>query len=261
MLITDKYAYSSNLAKIEPLPKVIFTFVMLMLCLFLNSVFVSIFLLFVSAIFTIYTNKYISLIKYLKFMAVPIGFLLMGILPVLIVFDDNSLFFIIKKYNIGISSHSIDLSINLFFRAISAVSITYFLALSTPMIYFFESLYKFKLPESFINLMELIYRYIFILIDEAASMYKAQQLRFGYVNFKTSIMSISELAAMLFIRAYKRAGLSYQALLSRGYNGNITTINSDYDNGKYFYLYIILFTLCSVLIKIITKGVVIWKPF
>ena len=253
MLLTDKYAYNSKLAKKDPFPKVIFTFTMLGLCLFMNSVYVSIFLLIISAGFIILSNPAINFKKYIKFMAVPFSFLLMGILPVLIVIDSNALFFIIKKYNVGISADSISLSINLFFRAISAVSITYFLALSTPMVYFFECLSKLRLPEVFVSLMELIYRYIFILIDEAASMYKAQQLRFGYINFRTGIRSISELAAMLFIRSYKRADISYQALLSRGYNGNINTINNEYESGRVFYIYLILFIICSILIKVFLK--------
>ncbi len=127
---------------------------------------------------------------------------------------------------------------NIFFRALSAVSITYFLALSTPMTCFFESLYKLKLPKLFISLMELIYRYIFILIDEAAAMYKAQKLRLGYRDFKSSLLCISELAAMLFIRAYKRADFSYQALLSRGYDGDITTISQEYEKAYIFYVLI-----------------------
>ena len=53
MLVTDKYAYTSKLAKKDPLAKVIFTFAVLFLCLVLNNVFVSIFLLIFFAGFTI----------------------------------------------------------------------------------------------------------------------------------------------------------------------------------------------------------------
>ena len=239
MLVTDKYAYTSKLAKKDPLAKVIFTFAALFLCLILNSIFVSIFILIFFAGFTIISNPAVSFIKYIKFMLIPFSFLIMGIIPVLITFvKDESIIILIERFNIGITYQSLSASVNLFFRALSAVSITYFLALSTPMVSFFESIYKLKLPKLFISLMELIYRYIFILIDEAEAMYKAQKLRLGYRNFKSSLYCISELAAMLFIRAYKRADFSYQALLSRGYDGEITTISQEYEKAYIFYVLI-----------------------
>lgn len=249
MLVTDKYAYSSKLAKKDPLAKVIFTFTMLFLCLILNNVFVSIFILIFFAGFTIISNPAVSFIKYIKFMLIPFSFLIMGIIPVLITFvKGDSIIILIDRFNIGITDNSLHTSINLFFRALSAVSITYFLALSTPMTCFFESLYKLKLPKLFISLMELIYRYIFILIDEAAAMYNAQKLRLGYSSFKSSLQCVSSLAAMLFIRAYKRADFSYQALLSRGYDGEITTINNEYERAYIFYILMFFIAgLCIIL--------------
>lgn len=183
-------------------------------------------------------------------MLIPFSFLVMGIIPVLITFvQDDSIIILIERFNIGITDKSLETSINLFFRAVSAVSITYFLALSTPMVSFFESLYKLKLPKLFISLMELIYRYIFILIDEAAAMYKAQKLRLGYRNFKSSLHCVSELAAMLFIRAYKRADFSYQALLSRGYDGEIITISQDYEKAHIFYVLIFFVAGFCIILK------------
>lgn len=249
MILTDKYAYASNIYKIDPLSKVIFTFFMLLMCLFLNNLYVSIFLLIVSMVLIIYTNPQVDFFTYIKFMIVPAAFLITAILPVLIVQDSNLKFIIIEKYNIGITENSLSFSINLVFRAVSAVSITYFLALSTPMVYFLESLHKLKLPKLFISLMELVYRYIFILLDEAYAVYKSQVLRLGYKNFKSSIICLGELAATLFIRAYKKADLSYECLLSRGYNGEINTIDEVYESGRMFYIFTVLFVAVSILIK------------
>ena len=64
MLVTDKYAYISKFAKKDPLAKVIFTFTMLFLCLILNNIFVSIFILIFFAGFTIMSNPAVSFIKY-----------------------------------------------------------------------------------------------------------------------------------------------------------------------------------------------------
>ena len=79
MILTDKYAYASNIYKLDPVAKVVFTAILLILCLFLNNVWVSIFLLFVSMVFTISTNPEINIIKYIKFISVPVIFLVTGI--------------------------------------------------------------------------------------------------------------------------------------------------------------------------------------
>lgn len=255
MILIDKYAYASNIYKTDPVAKLVFTAILLILCLFLNNIWVSIFLLIVSMFFTVYTNPEISITKYIKFMSVPVLFLITGILPILIVQDNNLKYVLIEKYNIGISSYSLNLSINIIFRALSAVSITYFLALSTPMVYFLESLQRLKLPKLLVSLMELIYRYIFILLDEAYAMYKSQTLRLGYRNFKSSIICLGELSATLFIRAYKKADLSYECLLSRGYKGEINTINEEYKSGKIFYFFAFLFIIISLLIKYFISGI------
>lgn len=255
MILIDKYAYASNIYKTDPVAKLVFTAILLILCLFLNNIWVSIFLLIISMVFTVYTNPEISVTKYIKFMSVPVLFLITGILPILIVQDNNLKYVLIEKYDIGISSYSLDLSINIIFRALSAVSITYFLALSTPMVYFLESLQRLKLPKLLVSLMELIYRYIFILLDEAYAMYKSQTLRLGYRNFKSSIICLAELTATLFIRAYKKADLSYECLLSRGYKGEINTINEEYKSGKIFYFFAILFIIISLLIKYFISGI------
>ncbi len=249
MILIDKYAYASNISKTDPVAKLVFTSILLILCLFLNNVWVSIFLLLSSMGFIIYTNPKVNIKTYVKFIIVPASFLVAGILPILIVQDNFLKYTIIEKYNIGITDVSLNLSINLIFRALSAVSITYFLALSTPMVFFLEGLQRLKVPKLFISLMELIYRYIFILLDEAYAIYKAQTLRLGYRNFKSSLYCIGELTATLFIRAYKKADLSYECLLSRGYNGEINTINEEYKSGKVFYYFALMFIIISILIK------------
>ena len=100
-----------------------------------------------------------------------------------------------------------------------------------------------------IPLFGIVYRYIFILLDEAYAIYKAQTLRLGYRNFKSSLYCIGELTATLFIRAYKKADLSYECLLSRGYNGEINIINEEYKSGKVFYYFALMFIIISILIK------------
>jgi cobalt/nickel transport system permease protein len=68
--------------------------------------------------------------------------------------------------------------------------------------------------------MELMYRFIFIIWDEAGRIHTAQASRLGYGSFADSLRSLGELAASVFIRAFKRADRIGLALESRGFEGN-----------------------------------------
>lgn len=50
----------------------------------------------------------------------------------------------------------------------------------------------------------LIYRFIFIFLEELIDIKKSQELRFGYINLKTSYKSIGILGSLLFKRLIKK---------------------------------------------------------
>lgn len=60
------------------------------------------------------------------------------------------------------------------------------------------------IPVLLIELMVLIYRFIFIFIEEAAAIRHAQQLRFGYHGLKNSYKSLAMLVNVLFQRVMLR---------------------------------------------------------
>ncbi|MDX5725681.1 CbiQ family ECF transporter T component, partial [Clostridioides difficile] len=90
------------------------------------------------------------------------------------------------------------------FRAMSCLTCVYFCILTTPfnqLIFFFK---KLHLPDTFVELSMLIYRFIFIFLEEFSEIYKLQELRFGYINLKTSYKSLGILGSMLYKRLMTR---------------------------------------------------------
>jgi len=65
----------------------------------------------------------------------------------------------------------------------------------------------------------LVYRYIFVLLDEVITMREAQRIRLGYRNWKSSLKSVIDLGGNLILRAYDRAERVYEAMVVRGYAG------------------------------------------
>ncbi|MDF2984641.1 MAG: cobalt transporter, permease protein CbiQ [Eubacterium sp.] len=235
MTLTDKYAYSSSLAKVSPEVKILFSMVPLLLCIGFNSIIVSSATLVIMTLATVKLGR-MDITRYISFIFIPFGFLVIGTLTILInrFEPDQTLLMGIRigRYAYGINGASLMVSTKLVLKALGSVSCMYFLSLNTPMSDLFQVLGKTKLPKVIVILMELIYRYIFVLLEEVERMIIAKDSRLGNCNFRTALRSMGELVSMLFIRAYQRSGRIYAALESRGYNGQFNTIAEEYIYSK-----------------------------
>ncbi len=107
-------------------------------------------------------------------------------------------------------------------RVIGGVSLILFLSLSTPVNRLLMAASWFRLPRSFIELTLLVYRYIFVLVEEAMAIRDAQRVRLGYRGWRRSMRSIGVLGGSLILRAYDRAGRVFEAMSARGYTGTVT---------------------------------------
>src|SRR3989304_4075106 len=108
-------------------------------------------------------------------------------------------------------------------RVVAGSSLVLFLSMSTPTNRLFTAAAWFKTPRILVELALLIYRYIFVLLDEVTTMRDAQRVRLGYHNWRQSISSFSVLGGSLILRAYDRAGRVFDAMLVRGYTGDNQT--------------------------------------
>lgn len=211
MIVIDKYAYSNGLRNTNPNARFIIGISFLLESMLIrNLVILSLIIILMSAI--IVGIAKIDIKGYIKLLKIPIIFLFMSIMMTLINIsnDPNSLiksFCICSKY-IGISKTSIDTSIYILFRAISCLTCIYFIMLTIP---FNELLFIFKnlhIPSIILELSMLIYRFIFIFLEEVSNIRRSQELRFGYISIKTSYESFGILGSLL----YKRMMIRYEEM-------------------------------------------------
>ena len=111
--------------------------------------------------------------------------------------------------------------------ALSAVTCLYFLSLNTVMTDILGALRKLHLPSLLIELMLLIYRFIFVLFQTASAITVSQQARLGNRDFKTRVRSFGAMGSALFIRALKRSNTLYDAMESRCYDGSIRVLSKE----------------------------------
>lgn len=128
--------------------------------------------------------------------------------------------------HIYMTKWSLTRGIQLFMSSFASVTCLYFLAVTTPMIDIIQVLRSFHLPKIMIELMFLIYRFIFLLLETGNAIVVAQDCRLGYKDRMTSMRSTSKMAAVLFIRAYQKADALFSAMESRGYDGDLCVLGT-----------------------------------
>ena len=221
MLIIDKYAYTNKLTDFNPMLKVIIVAISLFIATIISNNYINIFI-FILAVSATTLVAGIPFKKYIKILAIPMSFLLISTVTILLSISSKDVYIyslqIGSKY-IGITEDSILQSLNTTIRVFASLSMTFFLSLTTPLNKLILVFNKMKFPPIIIELLVLIYRFIFIFIEEASNIRMAQEVRFGYSNFKNSFKSISLLIKSLFIKVLLRYKDMVNSLDSKLYNG------------------------------------------
>lgn len=256
MVYIDKYAYMSRLNKQNPLYKLFFCLLTLCVCVWANSIIVSLVIITIMGWYTVFKGS-IPVSVFLKMMIIPICFLFVGVLTIGITFSENQSSFIFSifafKTNIGVTSLGILNATHTFFKSLGAVSCLYYLSLNTPMVDILYAFSKLKIPKLFIELMGLIYRFIFLLLEIVNIMINAQKSRMGYSSITSSYRSFSILVSTLFIRSYRKSDALYTSLEARGYDGELNVLNEIAEISRRQYIIPITINVALIVITLIIR--------
>lgn len=170
MLIIDKYSYTNNLKDITPIIKAYLAMGLLILAISIEWLFIHIGIITVMSLIIVIIAK-IPFKNYVKILLIPISFLILSISTVLLSISKGNIDCIwgikVLTYNLAITASSFNASKVLFFRAFAALNCTFFLVLTTPMNQLICVMNKHKIPKIFIEICVLMYRFIFIFLEES----------------------------------------------------------------------------------------------
>lgn len=234
MIVIDKLCYNSKLRYVNAGEKFAFAILTLLACVISRSIAIACIVLAVTGILTVYKGG-IPVSRYVHFMTVPLVFLLLSTLAIVLNLSKTplDLFAIpLGGFYLTSSKASLFYAIQLILTALSSVSCLYFLSFNTPMPDLLNVLRHLHCPRIMIELMLLIYRFIFVLLEISSAITTSQHSRLGNKDYKTSLKSFSALASALFIRAIKKSNALYDAMESRCYNGTIHVLNENYPPKK-----------------------------
>ncbi|MCC8379329.1 energy-coupling factor ABC transporter transmembrane protein [Xenorhabdus sp. PB30.3] len=166
----------------------------------------------------------ISLLRYLKWLLIPCGFLVFGLIAIVLsvgMQPEKLLWgFRIGQYWLGIDTQGIQIANQTLWRSLAALSATFWFMMNMPFEQIIRLLKFCRVPHLLIEQLLLTWRFIFIFVEEAAAIHHAQSLRFGYRTLRTSYHSLAMLISMLFVRVMSRYQQMGVALELKLYQGN-----------------------------------------
>lgn len=138
----------------------------------------------------------------------------------------------------------------LVFFTVSFKAFLSFLALTTimktyPFPQLLKALEQLKLPRIFIVMLSIFYRYLLILFEEGQRMILARDIRYFGGRYWEQPRILGNIVGSVFIRAYERAERVYGAMLMRGYQGRVLTLQES--KATYKDLIYLLFILTSLI--------------
>ncbi|WP_164977497.1 energy-coupling factor transporter transmembrane component T family protein [Ancylomarina salipaludis] len=228
MFISEKYNLLQAKSTWHPFEKLTFFVAFLLGSLLThNSVVPFLILVGISVFFFI---QGLTLKDLLQIAALPMSFMLLAIFSIICIISRENFeaIYLIKlgSYYIGFSDLSLDKGIHIMGKAMGAMFAFYFLILTCPIDEIEYLLRKMKLPDLLIELFVLSFRFITILLSFSRQCYLSQKKRMAYLSFGSSVRALGMLVSSVLIKSLIHADFSHQALLNRGYKGEMKFLDT-----------------------------------
>ncbi|MGI5964552.1 MAG: cobalt ECF transporter T component CbiQ [Candidatus Methanomethylophilaceae archaeon] len=221
----DVLAYSSRMIEWAPLAKLLFTFSLLILGLVSDNILVPVITFFTGLCLMAYSTNMklppvvaIAILEAILILIIGCG--MISILgdpsaPAIMLKDTEKILWL----KVHITAESFNQAWLVMFRAIAGVTLMLSFATSTPIPHIANALRQVKVPPQLIEITVLVYRYAFLLLERAETMWNAAKCRLGFNGYRRSFSTVSGIIVNSFITSLEIAERSQPALYSRNFNG------------------------------------------
>ena len=104
-------------------------------------------------------------------------------------------------------------------RAVAGITVMMAFATSTPIPHLAQALRQIRVPDEICEIVVLIYRYAFLLLERMDTMWSAANSRLGFTGFKRSMRTLASIAVGIFTSSMNLADKAQVSLECRGYRG------------------------------------------
>jgi cobalt/nickel transport system permease protein len=197
---------------------------------------------------------------YAELFIAPLWFAVMSVAGIILITGGQEVFWswnILPSFSLSITRESINQGVFVFCRVIGGMSAMLFIALTTPMTDIFIVFRQCRLPEVVIDLMMIIYRTIFILMDQVVQIYHAQVMRLGYSTWRESLHSFASLCGAAFIASWDAGEDLIQAMDARCYEGKFALLGENRPAERLPCLALVIFFILSAAVVIVSGNTTI----
>jgi len=256
--ILDDYAHANGLTWVSPRSKLLLGLGSILLCVSSTSPLVPV-LVALTMSLAILGLARIPLRFYSRLLLIPLSFALLSSIVVIFLHGTGEALLTIDILGrqAVINSEGANLGLLLMSRTFGGMCALFFVALTTPMVEIFSILKSLHLPQVLIELSMLIYRYIFVLLEEAMMIHTAQELRLGSSSLRGSLNSFSMLTSVLFLRAWERGEKLMVAMDSRCYDGRLDMLEREVPSNPMITATVILYLAALGAISLLSKDLVL----
>lgn len=234
ILQIDTIAYTNRLRQLPPAQKLLFAAVLLLITYCTYAPVQVLIAVWISVWTVVYART--PALVYLRLLSITVGFWLTS-LPALVLSivslsalpstqADVWLGFSFGDYYLYLSDHGAHQASQLAARAIAATSCIYFVMLTVPFSEILDILRRIGCPALLTDLLMLMYRFIFVLLQTARELWTAQQSRGGYRTRKLWMKSLGLLIGQLLRRTLENYRQVSLTLESRGFTGDFRVYHS-----------------------------------
>jgi cobalt/nickel transport system permease protein len=235
----DAYAYTNRLRPLPPQQKLIFALVVLAIALIAHPATQGVIFIWLSVWtvgyartpFRVYRSV---LVVMLLFLLTSVPALVLEIVPV----EQRALTqmnsfggLVVGNWYGFISQSGLVQAIEVGVRSIACTSCLLFILFTIPFAELLSVLRQCRIPTVLIDLLLLMYRFIFLFLDVLTQLQLAQRARGGYRTRQRWMHSTGLLVSQLMVRSLQHYHRFSLALASRGFNGNFQV----YSNPSYRY--------------------------
>ncbi len=222
LFISETYAYCNGLRQAHPGEKGLFFILTLLIALVNKSLLISLALAGFIIILLVVKAR-IPLLTILGFMLIPAGFVFLSLMVLVLSLTRETSGDLVlgawAGYYLVISYSSVWLAKTVLAKAIGSLTCMIFLIFTTPLVDVMALLHRLKVPGILLELMVLTYRFIFVLLETAGQIYRAQEARCGFSTRVSAFRTLRLLIVNLFAKTLHRSRQLTLGLAGRGYRG------------------------------------------
>lgn len=222
----EDLAQTNGLREVNTYLKLIAGLGAILLCLLSSSYIAPLFIAIVLSGAVLFLAR-IDARTYGELFIVPFIFSVMSVFVIVLLSGGGEVYWSwnpLPWFSLSITSESINEGFFVFCRVIGGMSALIFIALTIPMTDLFVVMRHFHIPEAVVDLAMIIYRSIFMVMDQLVQTYHAQLMRLGYGSFRESIQSFATLCGSVFIASWDAGEDFIRAMDARCYSGKFVVL-------------------------------------